>query len=76
MTIYCNNNRIGKTIHENVADKLQIHPKENNLITKTGVNSEQVFSEPTKLLRKSMRLPFAKQTEKIGAISYFIVLHQ
>ena len=49
-------------------DELHLLPKENNLTPEQGTNIEKRKTlEPT---RKSKRLPFAKQTEKLGGVPY------
>ena len=57
-----------KPVHTNIDNELQLLPKENNLTPEQGTNIEKPKTlEPT---RKSKRLPFAKQTEKLGGIPY------
>ena len=62
----------GKPVHTNVDDELQLLPKETTLTPKTGVKIEKINSaEPQQILRRSQRLPFAKQTEKLGDEPYY-----
>ena len=54
----------------NVDDELQIHPKETRLSPETGINHDHIITKPTTPVRRSRRLPFAKQTDKLGGIPY------
>ena len=64
----CYNKAEGKPVHTNIDDELQLLSKENNLTPEQGIKIEKPKTlEPT---RKSKRLPFAKQTEKLGGIPY------
>ena len=69
----CYNKSEGKPIHTNMNDELGLLPKENNLTPEQGIYIEKPKTpEP---VRKSKRLPFAKQTEKyhtekLGAVPY------
>ena len=66
----CYNNSEGKPISVNVDDELQIHPKETRLSPETGINHDHIITKPTTPVRRSRRLPFAKQTDKLGGIPY------
>ena len=61
----------GKPVHTNINDELQLLPKDNKLTPGqgiyTGINK---IAEPQPSVRRSRRLPFAKQTEKLGVIPY------
>ena len=60
----CYNKSEGKPVHTNIDDELQLLPKENNLTLEQGIYiGKPNTPEP---VRKSKRLPFAKQTEKLG----------
>ena len=59
----CYNNSEGKPVHVNVEDEIQIHPKETRLSPETGINHGHVTTKPKTPVRRSRRLPFAKQTE-------------
>ena len=64
----CYNKSEGKPVHTNIDDELQLLPKENNLTPEQGTNIEKPKTLEPK--RKSKRLPFAKQTKKLGGIPY------
>ena len=66
----CYNNSEGRPISVNVDDELQIHPKETRLSLKTGINHDHIITKPTTPVRRSRRLPFTKQTDKLGGIPY------
>ena len=66
----CYNNSDGKPIHTNVGDELQIHPKERRLTPETGINNGHTTTKPKTPIGRSGRLPFAKQTKKLGGIPY------
>ena len=66
----CYNNSEGRPISVNVDDELQIHPKETRLSPETGINHDHIITKPTTPVRRSRRLPFAKQTDKLGGIPY------
>ena len=66
----CYNNSRVKPVHTNVEDELQIHPKETRLTPETGINHGHITTKPKTPLRRSRRLPFAKQTEKLGCLRY------
>ena len=64
----CYNRCEGIPVHTNIDDELQLLPKENNLTPEQDINIEKPKTpEP---VRKSKRLPFAKQTEKLGGVPY------
>ena len=66
----CYNNSEGSPISVNVDHELQIHPKETRLSLETGINHDHIITKPTTPVRRSRRLPFAKQAEKLGGIPY------
>ena len=66
----CYNNSEGRPISVNVDDELQIHPKETRLSPETGINHDHIITKPTTTVRRSRRLPFAKQTGKLGGMPY------
>ena len=51
-------------IDGDIEDELQHLPKKANLLPATGINTEQLLSEPPETVTKSKRLPYAKETEK------------
>ena len=51
-------------------ERWQIHPKETRLTPETGTNHDHVTTKPKTPIRSSRRLPFAKQTGKLGGIPY------
>ena len=56
-------------MHTNIENELQLLPKENNLTSEQGY----IYIEKPKTpepVKKSKRLPFAKQTEKLGGVPY------
>ena len=64
----CYNKSERKPVHTNIDDELQLLSKENNLTPEQGINIEKPKTlEPR---RKSKRLPFARQTEKLGGVPY------
>ena len=60
-----------KESHTNIKAEIQIHPKETNLNSETGINYDQIPNEPTLPVGKSKILPFANQTEKPGSVPYY-----
>ena len=66
----CYNNSDGKPMHTNVEDELQILSKETRLTPETGINHDHITTKLKTPIRRSRRLPFAKQTEKLGGIPY------
>ena len=62
------NNSDSKPIHTNVEDELQIHPKEARLTSETGINHGHITLKQKTPIRRSRRLPFAKQTKKLGGV--------
>ena len=61
----CYNTSEGKPVHTNVDDELQLLPKETNLTPETGVKTNSLPNESHQSVRKSKRIPNAKQTEKL-----------
>ena len=49
---------------------MQIHPKETRLTLETGINNGHITTRPKTPIRRSRRLPFAKQTKKLGGIPF------
>ena len=69
----CYNKEEGKPIQVNIEDELQLHPKETNLTPEQGsYKGKNRTEKPIEPVRRSNRLPFAKQTEKLGGIPYHI----
>ena len=67
----CYNKAKGKPIQVNIDDELQLHPKETNLTPEKGRYKEKNrIEKPIEPIRRSNRLPFAKQTEKLGGVPY------
>ena len=66
----CYNTSDGKPVHTNV-DELQLLLKETNLTPEPGINTNLPSEESHQTVRKSKRIPNAKQTEKFGGISYY-----
>ena len=66
----CYNTSEGKPVHTNLDDELQLLPKETNLTPETGIKSKDTTNEQNQSVRKSKRIPNAKQTEKLGGIPY------
>ena len=58
----------GKPVHTNIDDELQLLPKETNLARETGKKKKESLKESHQLVRKLKRLPYAKQTEKLGGL--------
>ena len=63
----CYNTSEGKPVHANIDDELQLLPKETNLTPETGIKTNPLINEPQQTVRKSKRIPNARQTEKNGA---------
>ena len=66
----CYNTSEGKHVHANIDDELQLLPKETNLTPETGIKTNPLINEPQLTVRKSKRIPNARQTEKLGGIPY------
>ena len=66
----CYNTSEGKPIHTGIDDELQLLPKETNLTPETGIKTKETINEQNQSVRKSKRIPHAKQTEKLGGIPY------
>ena len=47
-----------------------MYPKETRLTPETGINHGHITTKPKTPIRRSRRLLFAKQTEKLGGILY------
>ena len=52
-------------------DELPLLPKETNLTPETGIKTNLFPDEPHQSVRKSKRIPNAKQTERLGGILHF-----
>ena len=60
----CYNKSEGKSVHTNIDDDLQLLPKENKLNPDQGIyDGKNTITEPSTSVRKSKRLPYAKQAE-------------
>ena len=68
----CYNKSDGKPVQTNNDDELLLFPKDNKLTPGEGIYKEKKVTEPQTSVRRSSRLPFAKQTEKLGGIPYQI----
>ena len=67
----CYNKSEGKPITTTPDDELQLLPKENNLTPEQGrYKRKHQKTKPTESVRRSNRLLFAKQTEKLGGVQY------
>ena len=67
----CYNKAEGKPIQVNIDDELQLHPKQTNLTPEQGrYKGKNKIEKPIEPVRRSNRLPFAKQTEKLGGVPY------
>ena len=66
----CYNTSEGKPVHANIDDELQLLPNETNLTPETGIKTNPLINEPQLSVRKSKRIPNARQTEKLGGIPY------
>ena len=66
----CYNTSEEKTVHANIDDELQLLPRETNLTPETGIKTNPLINEPQQTVRKSKRIPNARQTEKLGSIPY------
>ena len=66
----CYNTSEGKPVHTNLDDELQLLPKQTNLTPETGIKTKDTTNEQNQSVRKSKRIPHAKQTEKLGGIPY------
>ena len=66
----CYNTSEGKPVHTNLDDELQLLRKETNLTPETGTKTKDTTNEQNQTVRKSKRIPYAKQTEKLGGIPY------
>ena len=61
----------GKPVQTNIDDELQLLPKDNKLTPGQGTyKGRSKITEPQTSVRRSNRLPFAKQSEKLGGIPY------
>ena len=66
----CYNTSEGKPVYANIDDELQLLPKETNLTPETGIKTNPLINEPQLTVRKSKKIPNARQTEKLGGIPY------
>ena len=67
----CYNTAEGKRVHTNIGDKLIFLSKETTLTPETGIKFEKNPAEPKQTSRRSQRLPFAKQTEKLNGVQNY-----
>ena len=67
----CYNTSDGKPIHTSLEDELQLLSKETNLTPETGIKTNLFSDESHQTMRKSKRIPYAKQTKKLGGIPYY-----
>ena len=68
--VQCYNTSEGKPVHANIDNELQLLPKETNLTSETVIKMNPLINEPQQTVRKSKRIPNARQTEKLGVIRY------
>ena len=67
----CYNKSEGKPVHTNIDGELQLLPKDNKLTPGQGIyKGKNKTTEPKTPVRRSNRLPFAKQTKKLGDVPY------
>ena len=66
----CYNTSEGKPVRTNLDNELQLLPKETNLTPETGIKTKDTTNEQNQSVRKSKRIPHAKQTKKLGGILY------
>ena len=63
----------GNSVHTNIDDELQLLSNETTPTTETCIKTEKNTPyEPHQALRRSQRLLFAKQIEKLGGVPYYI----
>ena len=67
----CYNTSEGKPVLTNLDDELQLLPKQTNLNPETGIKTKEPIYEQHLTVRKSKRIPYAKQTGKLGGIPYY-----
>ena len=63
----------GKPAHMNIEDEVRLLQKETTLTTETGIKTiktEKTLMNQT--VRRSKRLPFAKQTESLGDVPCYV----
>ena len=60
----CYNTSEAKPVHTD-------EPKETNLTLEPGIKSNILYDEPRQTVRKSKRIPYANQTEKLGGNPYY-----
>ena len=67
----CYNKSDDLKVRTNIEDELQLLPKDNKLTPEQGMTKEEnKIIEPTTSVSRSNRLPFEKQTEKLGGVPY------
>ena len=66
----CYNTSEGKPVDPNLEDELQLLPKETNLTPETGIKTKNTTNEQNQSVRKSKRIPHAKQPKKLGGKPY------
>ena len=68
----CYNKSEGQPVQTNIDDVLQLLPKETNLAPEQGrYTGKTKIEKPTESVRRSNRLPFARQTEKLGGVPFY-----
>ena len=65
---HCFNTSEENPVHTNLDDDLPLLPKETNLTPETGIKRNEPFDESHITVRKSKRILYAKQTEKLDGI--------
>ena len=64
----CYNKSDGKPVHTFPEDEIRLHTSEERITPESvSIKINKQNNEPS---RRSKRLPFAKQTDKLGSISY------
>ena len=64
----------GKPVQTNINDELQLLPNDNKLTPGQGIyKGKSKVTERETSVRRSNRLPFAKQTEKLGGVPYQLI---
>ena len=66
----CYNKSEGKPVQTRIEDEFQLLPKNSNLTPEQDRYKKKNQEKPTESVRRSNRLPFAKQTEKLGGVPY------
>ena len=66
----CYNTSEGKPVHTSLDGELHMLPKHTNLTPETDIKTNLLSDESHQTVRKSKRIPYAKQTEILGGIPY------